>query len=224
MSKEISGVEPGAKLRLQRPRWSYYKKDKQASLHDAVSLSLNVSPGRMAALVRDSTAGTCGIYLKRVRAARLEMIDGGDIKVLEKGVEHDGRDWIIDLKSFVIFALARNWGNKIEDFKLLGTGRSLPIDDVKTSAKTHKSTVGFVAALIRLLVEIARRAALKGEEFNVCEMPGVRTDLHELAEKNDVDLRCAKGTFETYIKGLCKFKRGARETEFYRNLFPELYK
>jgi len=81
----------------------------------------------------------------------------------------------------------------------------------------------FVAALFRLIAEIGKRAAGKGMLFDVTAMPGTKADFRALAIEFDGRLIKAPSTFNDYLAGLLRFKEGARETNFYRDLFPELF-
>ena len=185
---------------------------------------MNVSPARIDGLVNDKTAKISNVFRTRLQAARLEMPVGGAIVVVEEGYKDDGSDWIVDLKSFVTFALARGWGQKIEKFQLLGPG--CPSNgSLENDAKKHKAPVAFVAALIQVLVEISKRAAIAGKEFTVREMPGQKRDFYELARKYDPEFINSDATLSTYMKNLCQFKQGraSQPTDFYRDLFPELF-
>jgi hypothetical protein len=224
----------------KRPRpkklnWAPYLKDSAAYLHEAVALSLNVSPIQMAKPKSDTNDPISRKYIMRMRAARLEMGPGAAITVFEEGKRDDGSDWIIDLKSFVIFALSRDWGAKSEEFKQLGAEKpSSNTSELKTECSTSiapkdetkfvKAPVRFVSALILLLVEIAKRATKNGEPFNVEELPGQREDLKELSDQFGLFPSCTQSTFNTYTKGLCKFLPGQPKSNFYRNLFPEKFK
>ncbi len=84
----------------------------------------------------------------------------------------------------------------------------------------RKAPDKFVAALVRLLVEIAK----KDSKINIDEMPGTKADFRELAIKVSQNLDHTLSTFDTYIEGFCKFKSGARPNDYYRKLFPEYSK
>ena len=86
----------------------------------------------------------------------------------------------------------------------------------------RKAPDAFVAALIRLLVDIAVRAAKNDMPFDVTAMPGTKQNLQELAEKIDPEFKHTPKTFDDYLAGLCQFKQGAKSTDFYIKLFPEL--
>jgi hypothetical protein len=88
----------------------------------------------------------------------------------------------------------------------------------------RKASDTFIAALIRLIVEISKRAAENGMPFYVTEMPGTKADFRALAIKFDDNLDKAERTFDDYLAGLVRFKQGARETTYYQELFPELFK
>jgi hypothetical protein len=81
----------------------------------------------------------------------------------------------------------------------------------------------FVAALFCLIAEIGKRSAGKGMPFDVTAMPGTKADFRALAIKFDGKLIKAPSTFNDYLGGLLRFNEGARETNFYRDLFPELF-
>jgi hypothetical protein len=55
-------------------------------------------------------------------------------------------------------------------------------------------------------------------------MPGRKVDFQAVADKFDSALEFAPRTFDDYLDGLCSFKRGARESNFYAELFPEYFK
>ena len=99
--------------------------------------------------------------------------------------------------------------------KALANGKLLAGTDFRSRAPQK-----FVTAFIRLCTELSKR----DPKFNTDEMPGIKADLHELAIKFDADLDCQLSTFETYLKGLCKFKRGSRTSEYYRSLFSDYFK
>ena len=83
----------------------------------------------------------------------------------------------------------------------------------------------FRAALLDLLAEIGRRAEAQGLHFSPAAMPGRKVDFKALADAYDAELRgLALATFDDYLIGIGAFRRGARETDFYRRLFPEAFK
>jgi hypothetical protein len=84
----------------------------------------------------------------------------------------------------------------------------------------RKAPDGFIKALVRLLIDIAKRDKL----FDVDEMSGIKKDFYELARKIDVEFKLEESTFDTYINGICKFKQGSRSGTYYKKLFPELFK
>ena len=59
--------------------------------------------------------------------------------------------------------------------------------------------------------------------FDVNKMPGTKADFMALAIKFDDKLEKAPRTFDDYLAGLLRFKKGARETSFYQELFPEFF-
>jgi len=77
----------------------------------------------------------------------------------------------------------------------------------------------FVAAMVKLLVEIGRR----DPKIDVEKMPGTKKDLLELAIKFDTNLDHTLSTFDSYLEPICKFTRGSRTDGIYRKLFPEYF-
>jgi hypothetical protein len=82
---------------------------------------------------------------------------------------------------------------------------------------TRKAPDAFVGAFVRLLVEIVRR----DPAINIDEMPGNKSDLLAVASKFDARLDHSLSTFDSYIEGLCRFKRGSRTSGYYMERFPE---
>jgi hypothetical protein len=95
----------------------------------------------------------------------------------------------------------------------------------KVALRKSKATVAFRNSLTLLLAEIDRRATAKGIDFNSAAMPGRKIDFKAVANGYDPEFSSlASRTFDDYLDGLVSFKRGARETDFYYNLFPECFK
>jgi len=90
----------------------------------------------------------------------------------------------------------------------------------RKSIARRKAPDSFVAAFVKLAVEMAK----SDPAFNIEEMPGIKADLHALAIKFDDKLDHPYSTFDSYIEGLCKFKRGSRSSDYYRMHFPEYFK
>ena len=123
---------------------------------------------------------------------------------------------------------AEDWDNPFEQF---GWSADAPPDfnnirqsqieaePKKVGNVRRKAPDAFVAAFVRLLVEIAKR----DPAINIDEMPGIKKDLLAVASKFDAKLDCPESTFDSYIEGLCKFKRGSRPSKYYEDLFPEYF-
>ena len=94
----------------------------------------------------------------------------------------------------------------------------------KPVLKKTKAPVTFRGALETLLAEIEKRAAALRLSFDRNAMPGRKVDFQAVADKFDAKLEYSPRTFDDYLDGLCAFKRGARETDYYRKLFPEYFK
>ena len=213
--------------KVKRPTWSFYLQNRNASLHDAVALSMNISPRQIDSVIRDD-AKKKKLFAARMRAAALEMNDSGFIKVVEKGYQDDKSDWIITLRSFVEFSLPRNWGVKNKNFQTLGEANNIAAstrDNDNPEKSKRKAPDKFVAALLRLFVEIAKRASKQDISFEVNALPGTKEDLRQLAIKYDSELDKELRTFDDYLSGLCRFPQGrpTGKNDFYSNLFPELF-
>lgn len=89
--------------------------------------------------------------------------------------------------------------------------------------KSKKTPPEFATAFGDLIADVEKRAIEQNCEFSITALPGRKIDLQEIANLLDPRLRHTKSTFSDYLKGICKFKKGARETDFYRDLFPELF-
>ncbi len=87
-------------------------------------------------------------------------------------------------------------------------------------AVKRKAPDKFVAALVRLLVEIAKR----DPKIDIDAMPGTKADFLALAQKQDAELDRPLATFDTYIESLCKFRPGSRTGDYYQKLFPNFFK
>jgi len=83
-----------------------------------------------------------------------------------------------------------------------------PEDEPKVYRKAPDS---FVAAFIRLAVELAK----KDPNFDTREMPGTKANLQVMADRFDRELQCNISTFGTYLKPLCTFKNGAKSSTYY---------
>ncbi len=83
----------------------------------------------------------------------------------------------------------------------------------------RKAPDKFVAAFVRLLVQIAKRDST----INIDAMPGTKADLLAVAAKYSADLDHTLSTFDTYIEGLCKFNRGSSSGAYYQKLFSEYF-
>jgi len=90
--------------------------------------------------------------------------------------------------------------------------------------RKHKAPLLFRAALQDLLDEVSKRAKASKVAFDATSMLGRKQDFQELANRYSAELRHTPRTFDDYLEGFCTFRRGARETDFYRELFPDLFK
>ena len=127
----------------------------------------------------------------------------------------------------VDFARLKQWAISYTAFGKMQSSFFLPAaarDDEKQTIKKSKAPLAFRLALKGLLEEVNVRAIKLGDSFDLHAMPGRKRDFQEVANGFDPELRHTRRTFDDYLKGICWFTRGARETDFYRNLFPECFK
>ena len=126
----------------------------------------------------------------------------------------------------VTFARLYQWHMSRSGFEKLQAGWVVTsaADTGTRKLRKSKAPVQFRSALEKLLAEIERRAVAGSLSFDRTAMPGRKVDLHAVAEKFDAVLGLAPRTFDDYLDGLCAFRRGSRETDFYRKLFPEFFK
>ena len=113
------------------------------------------------------------------------------------------------------------------DFQTHGwLSNSLPNFDDPSVAQLHpkakqsKAPIEFTKSLMKLFIEITYRS---GEKLNLDAMPGIRSDLFEVAFKFDSNLDKSQETFNDYLKGFCKFRPGAKSSNFYRKIFSEYF-
>lgn len=218
------------------PFWPAWQKRPICSLGNAVALSLNINPG---ALMRTKKKYPVKYktYLARLKTSGLQAYQGGQIEVIKdhpnSGEEVKSR--IISLASFVCFSMTQErWLAKLppEFIQLKDIYNTLVPDLQNTGGVDSAKTLGlkvkrkapdkFVSSLIKLLVEIAKRASIKNVEFDVQAMPGIKEDLRAIAVVYDVFfLNYTARTFDDYLDHLCYFKKGSRSNDFYSILFPD---
>jgi hypothetical protein len=124
---------------------------------------------------------------------------------------------------------AEEWGNpydrfgwprsELPEFDKIGQPES-EVEEQPVVKVKRRAPDAFVAAFVRLLVEIAKR----DPTINIDEMHGTKKDLLAVAIKFSDKLECSPTTFDTYIERLCKFKSGSRHVSYYEELFPEYFK
>ncbi len=125
----------------------------------------------------------------------------------------------------VAFTRLRQWQMTRAAFEKLQRTWILPAAGADGQAlRKSKAPATFRIALERLLAEIERRAVAQRVLFDRKAMPGLKVDFQAVADKFDSALDRKPRTFDDYLDGLCAFKRGARQTDFYRTLFPEYFK
>ena len=217
------------------PFWPAWEKRTVCSLGNAVALSLNINPGALM-LTKKKFPVRYKRYLARLKTAGLQAYQGGQIEVImdhpNSGVEVNSR--IVYLASFVNFSMDQErWLPKLPlefiqlkdilNYQKPESFAHYGVDSTNTLAMKvkRKAPDKFVSALIKLLVEIAKRASINEVDFDVNEMPGTKDNLRAIAIKFDAEFCLEPRTFDDYLGYLCKFKKGSRSNDFYENLFPE---
>lgn len=228
-----------AKDRLQTekrmtPQWSTWKKRPECSLRDAVAISMNINPSALPTIM-ETTPAIKTKFLSRLKTACLQARPNGEIKVVkDQHSEFTKRPdtQIITLSSFIAFAKKNDWSNLPKKFLALGSQTSdsladdAPQDDQSYVKPKRKAPDIFVAEMIRLFIEIAKRTTKSDLSFDPSEMPGTKEEFRQLAEKYSAKLEMKPRTFDDYLFSLCKFKQGrpaVGATNFYANLFPEYF-
>lgn len=219
------------------PNWAIWQQRPKCQLGKAVALSLNINPNALS-WFKENDKRKYSIYISRLNTSSLEAYQGGRIEIFQDHPDNKNtsKTRIVSLASFVSFAMKHDtWLEKLpaEFIKLKESFENSLLDqhgnvDDNISDESHtnsrvkrKAPDKFVTAIIRLLVEIAKRAQRNGVQFEVTEMPGVKEDLRAIAAKYDVELDKGKRTFDDYLSYLCQFKGGAQSCDFYSNLFQE---
>lgn len=95
-------------------------------------------------------------------------------------------------------------------------------DDEAQLAVIKPSKVSSKKAEISSILD---RLLVADPNFNRQAMPGRKVDFHELCKKLDQQrsmFYVSIATFDEYLHGLCAFKPGARQTDYYEQLLPKL--
>lgn len=212
-------------------------------IRDVVEIALGLPPGGASKAFKDPTAigkSFRRLYKTVCLAARAGIIASGPKPAPQTGDLRKLATHLVSLRSVIEFLEgSEHWRNVVPEEmialkdKLSGCKEGREHGEVDGAPQKQgdiarrKAPDKFIAALIGLVAEIGRRAGSAGLPFSVTEMPGQKKDLFELARRfestdKDAPLDREFSTFTTYIKGLCCFKQGARSTDMYANLFPEL--
>lgn len=217
----------------KRPKiaWKKWGRVDAWSLEEAVALSLNIVPGSLSKLDVKSPKK---IKKQKTYDARLLVASRQAEGVIKPAVKLSDNGayqgcLMVDPSSFVSFALSiEGWKKTLpKQFIEIGEFKEIndfDVDSNKGREKEIKAPVYFVAALIQLLVDCACRAQKIDVSFDVNNMPGVKTDFFTVAKRHNQSTFAGREftTFDTYIKGLCKFRSGSKSSDFYKDLFPEL--
>lgn len=213
---------------LTAPDWSYWGNLPEVQIWQAVALSLNVDPESLNTPPGGFHPDFCNNrpegFIRRLNIACGSLPPPS---MYERYTPQFQR--IVGLEDFGIWAenLPHPWDlppqfPPIPTSATIEDGSIEPPDD-ETISKHSKASREFCASLDKLISEVDSRAKKGNINFQRGSMPGRKIDFQELADRWDAELKHTKRTFSDYIKGICTFRRGARETSFYRDLFPELF-
>lgn len=210
----------------EKPDWKSYIKVSRLTLNEATALTLNKTEESSKKLreTDENFSKTFEVRLKRLaNEAASSSGTPGAISVLDVGNKQDKSDWTVDILSFIKFS--RNTFKDLPDgFLQLSTkkgGRETRQAKI-TKTEKDKTPIKFIEALNRTLNEISKRCQKQNKKFNKNEMPGMKANLMALMvilEEETCDT--SLNTFSGYIKGKCQFLQGARDSYFYKELFPE---
>lgn len=211
------------------PDWCYWGNLPEVEVWQAVALSLNTDPASL-----DMPGGFDPERCKNLPAGFIERLSiaCGSLRppsMYERYTPPFLR--VVGLEDFGVWAdnLPHPW-DLPPQFPPTPTSATVedesiesPDEESLSSSKLSKATSEFCNSLDKLIAEIESRANIGKINFQRESMPGRKIDFQELADKWDAELKHTKRTFSDYIKGTCTFRRGARQTSFYRDLFPELF-
>lgn len=198
------------------------------TLDEAVALSLNIVPGSLSKL-EEKKSKKYRVFSARLLLASRQKV--GVIKLVEN-LNDNGKSkgaMMVDPSSFVAFAQSRKRWQKSFSKEFLEIGHSREVNNQgaeldEGSQKEIKPPVDFVAALIKLLIECACREQKREISFDVTRMPGIKLDFFAIAcvYNKNIFAGYTYNTFDTYIKGLCGFVGGSKESDYYEVLFSDL--
>lgn len=230
-SSVTANEEPNS---VTRPLWSHWKKMPAWTLREAVALSLNISPKSVPKLY-EKNPRKFKVFNARLKVAGRQLKGCFETVEIYNDNNVSENSTMVSPKSFVSFAMRfENWLKKLPpEFIEIGDvdGVNVSKTDIEKDAKSKehainnsKKPVKFIAALIKLLVEISYRQARKGHKVDVDKLPGIRSDLQKIANRFDRENLggLTDSTFNTYIKGLCGFVGGSKSCDFYNDLFSDL--
>ncbi len=215
---------------LTAPDWGLWARIPTAGLDEAVALSLNVNPLFVPMLwnmfndedPQEHDEGTAE-FARRLVVARNNIQPLGALTVF--GMDEDPARCRVRLADFAALAAGLGWSLPPE---FPGTQAAIDPRESGTApaAVGRQAPSAFADAFSRLLKEIERRAAAQGQPLDQNEMPGTKENLRAVACKFDATLDVAWRTFDDYMAGLCRFKKGrpaAGATNPYAKLFPEYF-
>ena len=236
MEVNVSAIKSPSRQRRKTPDWATWRQRRNCSLKDAVALCLDIHPAALASLKKNNSV-KYRKYLARLKTAGLETYELGAITVIphHPGSGNEPGSQVVSLASFVAYAMDQeSWRDKLpaEFVKLKDVHDKAPygpeggshITGAIQSSVKQKAPVKFVAALIEVLVTMAKLAQKLGlgDEFVVTALPGTKEDFRAVAVKlSSVIDGLQPRTFDDYLDHLCKFKSGARSGDFYQKLLHE---
>lgn len=136
----------------------------------------------------------------------------------ESNVEKSHEQHPLDISSglgdpFSLFGWRRDTLPNFEKIEFLVPKFSKPL-----KASARKAPDRFIAALLRLVVELAKR----DPDINIESLPGTKKDLFDEAIRLDPEFGPSFATFESYIKSFLKFRPGSHSSDYYKKLFQDL--
>lgn len=152
MPRENSKSSSKEKVTRKTPNWSLWKNRGEASLENAVALSMNIHPRYLVSLKKVKSR-RYNIYRTRLKSACLALGRNGHI------LQHhpaDGKELekrIVSLSQFAALAIARGWGAKCKEFRDLANPAVMKEPDGCAHANWVQVSLPFVTARMNVAFE-----------------------------------------------------------------------
>ena len=183
------------------------------TIQEAVALWSDINPF----ILLQSFKSSWGLpYHPNFRAAYHLLIDKAKRSVISGeliGVRN-GDDYFVTPHNFYVWAIDHTndqIGTRTEDFFYkLEMKWKLSQPQINNSVSKVEEKRNEISRILNVIHSIDRG-------FSYASMPGRKKDFHDLCkQKNKSMFTISQSTFNDYLKGLCTFNGGARETDYYK--------